>query len=367
MGRALHRRPARRAADPRRRVGRRQRARIRREHDRLPPPQGHRGRARAARARHHRLARARRRVLHAARDHAAHEPRAARAAGHAGRARRGDCRTCRRAVRCVRAHARSAQCGDARRPLQHSERRHLSLAAAQLQRSAPAIRATNRRTSRSARKQGGWWSIHPVGCDSPLFNVPRTETTITHLAEEANVPGELRRLALNAELRAPAPGRRGAGSGVHDRGRSGAARVRATRRRERAGRGAPRGHLHLRDSGRRGARVARAARARARSVARPARFSGRSRCGGSVGAEQLRIFRRHRRRTLRSHRGRARDKPVVRDRRVRGRRRRRLLRCRRVAGRRVASAARRRHRHAVRFAARCGSRVESASRPAAPA
>jgi hypothetical protein len=52
----------------------------------------------------------------------------------------------------------------------------------------------------SARNQGGWWSIHPVGCDSALFNVPRTETTITHLAEEQNVPGTLRRLALNAEL-----------------------------------------------------------------------------------------------------------------------------------------------------------------------
>ena len=52
----------------------------------------------------------------------------------------------------------------------------------------------------SARRQGTWWSIHPVGCDSPLFNVPRTEATITHPAEEANVPGELRRLALNAEL-----------------------------------------------------------------------------------------------------------------------------------------------------------------------
>jgi hypothetical protein len=52
----------------------------------------------------------------------------------------------------------------------------------------------------SARLQGTWWSIHPVGCDSPLFNVPRTETTITHLAEEQNVPGPLRRLALNAEL-----------------------------------------------------------------------------------------------------------------------------------------------------------------------
>jgi hypothetical protein len=52
----------------------------------------------------------------------------------------------------------------------------------------------------SARFRGGWWTIHPAGCDSPLFNVPRTETTITHLAEEENVPGELRRLALNAEL-----------------------------------------------------------------------------------------------------------------------------------------------------------------------
>ncbi len=216
----------------------------------------------------------------------------------------------------------------------------------------------------SARNQGGWWCVHPVGCDSPLFNVQRTETTITHLAEEANVPGELRRLALNAELQRLRRGVDGAGSGVHDRGRSGAARVRATGRRERAGRGAPRGHLHLRDSGRRGTRIARAARARARSVARPVRFSGRARRGRSLGAEQLRIFRRHRRRALRSQRGRARDKPVVGDRRVPGRRRRRLLRCQCVAGGRVASSARRRHRDAVRFAPRCGSRVESpAARP----
>ena len=52
----------------------------------------------------------------------------------------------------------------------------------------------------SARRQGSWWSIHPVGCDSPLFNVPRTERTITHPAEEMNVPGPLRRLPLNSEL-----------------------------------------------------------------------------------------------------------------------------------------------------------------------
>jgi len=52
----------------------------------------------------------------------------------------------------------------------------------------------------SARRRGTYWSIHPVGCDAPLFNVSRTEATITHLAEEQNVPGMLRRLALNAEL-----------------------------------------------------------------------------------------------------------------------------------------------------------------------
>ena len=52
----------------------------------------------------------------------------------------------------------------------------------------------------SARDKGGWWSMHPAGLDTPLFNRPRTETTITHLAEEDNVPGPLRRLAIHAEL-----------------------------------------------------------------------------------------------------------------------------------------------------------------------
>lgn len=52
----------------------------------------------------------------------------------------------------------------------------------------------------SARDLGDWWSLHPAGVDAPLFNRPRTETTITHLAEEENVPGPLRRLALNNEL-----------------------------------------------------------------------------------------------------------------------------------------------------------------------
>lgn len=52
----------------------------------------------------------------------------------------------------------------------------------------------------SARDMGAFWSLHPAGVDAPLFNRARTETTITHLAEEHNVPGVLRSLALHAEL-----------------------------------------------------------------------------------------------------------------------------------------------------------------------
>ena len=52
----------------------------------------------------------------------------------------------------------------------------------------------------SARDQGLWWSVHPAGLDAPLFNRERTETTLTHLTEEDNVPTPLRPLALSAEL-----------------------------------------------------------------------------------------------------------------------------------------------------------------------
>ena len=64
------------------------RTRVCREHDRVPAPQGHDGRARAAGARRDRLAGARGRVLHATGDDAAHEPCAAGADGDAVRARR---------------------------------------------------------------------------------------------------------------------------------------------------------------------------------------------------------------------------------------------------------------------------------------
>ena len=46
----------------------------------------------------------------------------------------------------------------------------------------------------------GRWTFDPAGRDLPLFNRPRTETDVTHLAEEVNVPGRLRRRALHQEL-----------------------------------------------------------------------------------------------------------------------------------------------------------------------
>ena len=46
----------------------------------------------------------------------------------------------------------------------------------------------------------GRYRFSPLGLDSPLFNRPQTETQITHLAEEINVPGLLRRRPLYDEL-----------------------------------------------------------------------------------------------------------------------------------------------------------------------
>lgn len=46
----------------------------------------------------------------------------------------------------------------------------------------------------------GRYTFSPLGQDQPLFNRPQTETEITHLAEEINVPGLLRRRPLYDEL-----------------------------------------------------------------------------------------------------------------------------------------------------------------------
>ncbi len=46
---------------------------------------------------------------------------------------------------------------------------------------------------------GRYW-LHPYGIDVPLVNRPQTETEITRLADEVNVPGRLRRRPLYDEL-----------------------------------------------------------------------------------------------------------------------------------------------------------------------
>jgi hypothetical protein len=42
--------------------------------------------------------------------------------------------------------------------------------------------------------------FNPVGIDTPLFNEPRTETTVSHLAEPINVPDRIRRRVLRRSL-----------------------------------------------------------------------------------------------------------------------------------------------------------------------
>ena len=53
-------------------------------------------------------------------------------------------------------------------------------------------------------EEGDAWRyrFHPVGLDAPLFNPPRTEEEIDHLAEEVDLPGRLRWRPLSAELEA---------------------------------------------------------------------------------------------------------------------------------------------------------------------
>jgi hypothetical protein len=52
----------------------------------------------------------------------------------------------------------------------------------------------------SAREAGAWWSIHPAGVDSPLFNLARAPAGSGRAAGEENLPGALRAAALGAEL-----------------------------------------------------------------------------------------------------------------------------------------------------------------------
>ena len=265
------------------------RARVRRQHDRLPAPQGHRGGARAAGARRHRLAGAGRRVLRAARDDAVHEPPARCRHRHAAATwrsptsatRRRSRRSARRSTR--RAHGRRAPHRAAARPLQHPERRHLPVR-------LWTTRSPMRRRSRSIR--GATCSTRS-GKNVQLFSDPVPEDEITHLAEPVNVP-----VPLTA----------GASLDRRTRGRSSTASARVCRQRSTAARPAP-ADPHLRSVRRRsagwahttGAKIAidpvlgRIALAAAASPPRDVRVSYR-----------LRLQRRHRRRRLRARRHRSR-------------------------------------------------------------
>ena len=64
------------------------------------------------------------------------------------------------------------------------------------------VRASARAVSAATEQEAGRYTFSPLGQDGPLFNRPRTETEITQLAEEVNVPGPLRRRPLRDELEA---------------------------------------------------------------------------------------------------------------------------------------------------------------------
>lgn len=63
----------------------------------------------------------------------------------------------------------------------------------------PLVRGTPRPV---AGPPSGRYTFSPLDLDIPLFNPPQTEAEITHLAEEVNVPGPLRRRPLHDELEA---------------------------------------------------------------------------------------------------------------------------------------------------------------------
>jgi hypothetical protein len=61
----------------------------------------------------------------------------------------------------------------------------------------PIVRSTPRPV---ADPPDGRYTFSPLGLDTPLFSLPQTEEEITHLAEEVNVSGPLRRRPLYDEL-----------------------------------------------------------------------------------------------------------------------------------------------------------------------
>lgn len=62
--------------------------------------------------------------------------------------------------------------------------------------------ALQRSSARAVTTRAGLFSFDPLGRDLPLFNRPRTETDISHLAEPINVPEPLSRRLLHDDLTA---------------------------------------------------------------------------------------------------------------------------------------------------------------------
>jgi hypothetical protein len=63
--------------------------------------------------------------------------------------------------------------------------------------------AVRRATARAVvDPNDGRFHFNPLGVDAPLFNRPQTERDITHLSQEQNLPGPLRRRPLYDELQA---------------------------------------------------------------------------------------------------------------------------------------------------------------------
>ena len=156
MGRALHRRPARRARAPRRGPWRRvllQPAKLRCQHPGVPPAQRHGGRARAAGARYHRLAMQGRGVLRANRKHAARESSPSVTPVHGRRSNTIDHPDVRHAVRAGRAPRRGPPYRQRAWPIQRAERRAVHVAPPELP-AAGRLGATNRRQALHVRSAG---------------------------------------------------------------------------------------------------------------------------------------------------------------------------------------------------------------------
>ena len=64
----------------------------------------------------------------------------------------------------------------------------------------PMQQVDARKILKSGTMPGDGYTFCPLGMDIQLFNVPESEAEITHLAEEINVPGMLRKRGLHEEL-----------------------------------------------------------------------------------------------------------------------------------------------------------------------